>query len=77
MILGREPALILGAFGALVAVAVGFGLELTGEQQALVMAAVVAVLSLITRSQVTPMADPRIARHAASRRADKDQPWEP
>jgi hypothetical protein len=42
------------------------------------MAAVVAVLSLITRSQVTPMADPRIARHAAaSRRADKDQAWEP
>jgi hypothetical protein len=41
------------------------------------MAAVVAVLSLITRSQVTPMSDPRIAKHAASRRADKDQSWEP
>lgn len=54
MIWNREPALILGAVQALIAVAVGFGLDLTPEQVSLVLAATAAVLALVTRSQVTP-----------------------
>jgi hypothetical protein len=50
---GREPALILAAVNALLALAVGFGLDVTGEQQALIHAAVSALLGLVTRSRVT------------------------
>lgn len=56
-IFGREPALIIGLVQALLALAVGFGLELTAEQTALILAATAAVLSVVTRSQVTPVAD--------------------
>ena len=52
---GREPAVILAAVNAVLAVAVGFGLPVTTEQAALVMAAVSAVVGVITRSQVTPV----------------------
>ena len=52
---GREPALILAAVNALLAVAVGFGLPVSTEQAALIMAAVSAVVGVITRSQVTPV----------------------
>jgi hypothetical protein len=55
--LGREPALILGLVNALLAVAVGFGLQVTPEQVGLINAAVAAVLAVITRSQVTPTGD--------------------
>jgi hypothetical protein len=48
----REPALILGALGALIAVAVGFGLDVTDEQVGLIMAAVSAVLALVVRQSV-------------------------
>lgn len=54
-IFGREPALVVAAIGALVSVAVGFGLELTAEQVGLVMAAVSAVVGLVVRSQVSPV----------------------
>lgn len=54
MIFDREPALILAAVNALLALAVGFGLEVTGEQQALIHAAVSAVLGVIVRRKVTP-----------------------
>ena len=52
---GREPALILGAVNALVVLAVGFGLDVTGEQVALINAAVAAVVSVIVRQNVTPI----------------------
>lgn len=52
--LGREPALWLAAVGAIVSLAIGFGLEVTTEQFGLIMAAVAAVLGLVTRSQVSP-----------------------
>ncbi len=55
MIFNTEPALILGAVGAIIALAVGFGLNWTGEQVALTMAAVQAFLSLIVRAKVTPV----------------------
>lgn len=51
---GREPALIIGAIQALIAVGIGFGLQVTPEQFGLIMAAVAAVLALVTRSQVSP-----------------------
>jgi hypothetical protein len=54
-ILGREPVLWLAALNAVVALAVGFGLELTTERQALIQAALTAVLALVARGQVTPV----------------------
>lgn len=52
----REPALILAALGALIALGVGFGLDVTPEQTGLILAAVAAVLGLVTRQVVTPTA---------------------
>lgn len=49
----REPALVLGAVQALVALAVAFGLHLTSEQVGAVMAAAAAVVALVTRRTVT------------------------
>lgn len=49
-----EPALILGAVNAVLALGVGFGLKLTSEQVGLINAAVAAVLAVILRTQVTP-----------------------
>jgi hypothetical protein len=56
-ILGREPALILAVIQAALALGVGFGLQLSGEQIALIMAFAAAVCGLITRSRVTPVAE--------------------
>ena len=50
----REPALVTGIVGALIALGVAFGLELTGEQTGAIMAFVSALLAVVTRSQVTP-----------------------
>jgi hypothetical protein len=51
----REPALILAAVQAILAVAIGFGVDITTEQLALILAATAAVLGLVTRSKVTPV----------------------
>ena len=66
----REPVAIINAIISLIeagiAVAVGFGLDWTGEQVALVMAAVIAlgnvIKTILVRQQVTPLADPRNAQ---------------
>ena len=50
----QEPALTLGVVQALVALAVGFGLPVTPEQVALIVAVTAAVLGWVTRTQVTP-----------------------
>lgn len=55
-ILGREPALILGLVQAGLALAVGFGLSLDGQQVALIMAFSSALISVIVRQRVTPNA---------------------
>lgn len=52
---GREPAAVLAAVQAVLALAVGFGLDLSGEQVSLIVAASAAVLGLVTRSRVTPV----------------------
>ena len=50
---GREPALILAAVQAAIALAVGFGLSWTAEQVSLVLAFTAAVLGVIARRAVT------------------------
>jgi len=59
MILGREPALVLGLIQAVIALAIGFGLKVSPEQFGLIMAACAAAAAVIVRQQVTPIADPR------------------
>ena len=53
----REPAAIIGAVQAVIALAITFGLELSAEQVGGILAALAAVLGLITRSQVSPTPD--------------------
>ena len=69
MIFKREPAVILGLVSALIAVAIGFGLDITSEQVGLIMAAVSAVIGVITRSQVSPTAlmSPEMKRRITER----------
>lgn len=52
--MSTEPALILGAVNALLALAVGFGLNITPQQVGLINAAAAAVLAVITRAYVSP-----------------------
>lgn len=59
MTFGREPTLIIGFVRAVVVCAIAFGLELTPEQIAGIYLVVEATLSLVNRSQVTP-----VGRHA-------------
>jgi hypothetical protein len=47
-----EPALLIGALRAILVAAVGFGLNLSTEQITLVILALEAVLSTLTRSAV-------------------------
>lgn len=55
MIFNREPALILGLVSALIALAIGFGLDWTAEQVGLVNAGVAAIVAVLVRSKVTPV----------------------
>lgn len=55
----REPALVTGFTAAVIALAVAFGLELSGEQTGAIMALVTAVLGFVTRAKVTPVREPR------------------
>lgn len=50
----REPAVIMGLVTAAIALAVGFGLDITAEQVGLITAFVAAILSVVTRTQVSP-----------------------
>ena len=50
----REPAAVLGTVQALIALVVAFGFELSAGQVGAIVAASAAVLTLVTRSQVTP-----------------------
>lgn len=56
MIFGREPALILGAIQAALALSLAFGAKLSTEQVGAIMAASAAVMAVITRQLVTPNA---------------------
>lgn len=50
----REPALILATIQAGIAMAIGFGLNLTIQQFTLIMMFMAAVIGLVTRTQVVP-----------------------
>ena len=52
---GREPAMVMAALQSLLALAVGFGLSVSPEQIALILAAVAGVVGLIVRSRVSPV----------------------
>lgn len=60
----NEPVLIGAAIRAILAAAVAFGFEVTAEQMAAGMAAVEAVIALVTRALVTPnqLAEARVAQ---------------
>lgn len=53
--LSQEPVMVLAVVQATVALAVGFGLQWTAEQTALVTAFAAAILGLIARSKVSPV----------------------
>ncbi len=50
---GREPAVILGAIHAILALGLSFGLHLIAENIGAIMAAAAAILALVVRQQVT------------------------
>jgi hypothetical protein len=52
-----EPAVIVSLVSAVIALAVTFGLDLTGDQVGAIMAVVVIVAGIVTRSQVSPVAN--------------------
>ena len=54
----REPALILAAVQAAIALAIGFGVDISPEQFGLIMAFGGAVLGLIVRQRVSPVDEP-------------------
>lgn len=51
----REPAVWISVIGALLTVAVAFGLKLSPEQKTAVDALLTVIVGLIIRSQVTPV----------------------
>jgi hypothetical protein len=55
---GREPAVILGAIQAVLALGLSFGLQLTSGQMGAIMAAAAAVIALLVRRQVSPVGQP-------------------
>lgn len=52
--MNTEPTLIVAAVGAVLNLAVGFGLHWTPEQITLINAAIIAVMALVIRQHVTP-----------------------
>lgn len=55
MIYHREPALILAFVSSIIALGIGFGLDVTPQQFSLIMAAVVSGAGVWIRSKVTPV----------------------
>jgi len=51
---GREPALVLAALQAVIALAISFGLNLSTGQVGAILAASAAVLGVVARTQVSP-----------------------
>jgi hypothetical protein len=49
-----EPAAVVSLVSAIIALAVSFGLDISSEQTGAIMAVVVLVAGIVTRSQVYP-----------------------
>lgn len=62
MILGREPALFAGLVNAVLGLALAFGLQVSADQQAAIMAVVNIVLAILVRQTSTPLAAPQLAK---------------
>jgi hypothetical protein len=56
----REPIVILAVVDALVGLVVAFGVDIDTGQKVAVMTFLSAVLAVVGRSQVTPVADPKV-----------------
>ena len=52
----QEPALVSGFVGAVLALGISFGLNVSAEQVGFILAFVTAALAFVVRSQVTPTA---------------------
>jgi uncharacterized membrane protein len=50
-----EPAMWISLIGAILGLAVAFGLKLTVEQTAAIQAVIQILTGIVTRSQVTPV----------------------
>jgi hypothetical protein len=61
----REPALVAGLVAATIALLAAFGLPLTSEQVGAILALTNAVLALLVRKVVTPLASRYRGRHVA------------
>ena len=49
-----EPALVAGAVQAIIALAVAFGLDLSGDQIAAILGVTAAILAFVVRRKVVP-----------------------
>ena len=65
---GKEPAVILGAIQATLALSLSFGLNLTPAQIGAIMAAAAAILALVMRQQVTPVKSQTVGQEVAPQR---------
>lgn len=57
----EEPVMVLEIVQAALALIVGFGIGLSGEQVALIMAFSATVVGFLTRQRVTPLARPNLS----------------
>ena len=53
---GREPVMVMAIIQSGIALIIGFGVPMSAEQTAAILAFSAAVLGFITRSQVAPAA---------------------
>lgn len=61
----KEPVMFQGVLQASIALLAAFGMSMSVEQVGAVLAFTAAVLTFVTRSQVTPVADPRMGGRPA------------
>lgn len=61
----QEPALYIGLFEAVLALAVAFGLDLSGEQVGAILAVATTFGAVVTRSQVYSPATHEVELHNA------------
>lgn len=73
-IFGREPILYLALVKAGIALAVGFGFDLTSEQMALIVVFTEALLALIARWVIAPVRAPA-ATSAREHREGQYEIW--
>lgn len=53
----REPVLVSTLVGAILALLVAFGVDISDEQKTAIIGVIVAVSALVARQQVTPVKD--------------------